>query len=119
MRRIFRSFWFAWQGVLYCLKTQPNMRLHSLAAAAVLMLGWYLEFSPLEKGILVLTVTMVLAAEMVNTAIETVVDLISPGFHPLAKVAKDVAAGAVFIAAAAAALIGWFLFAPKLLLLVK
>ncbi|EGO63323.1 diacylglycerol kinase family protein [Acetonema longum] len=119
MGRIFQSFCFAWQGLVYCLKTQPNMRLHGLTAIAVLVLGWYLNFSPLEKGILVLTVTMVLAAEMVNTAIEAVIDLISPGFHPLAKVAKDVAAGAVFIAAVAAAFIGWALFVPKILSFIK
>jgi diacylglycerol kinase len=110
-----RSFAYAFAGIGYCLRTQRNFRIHLLAAGAVVVVGALLGLAAVEWAILALTVTMVLAAEMVNTVIEATVDLASPGYHPLAKVAKDVAAGAVLVTALGAVVIGVCIFAPHLL----
>src|SRR6476661_8871145 len=87
-----RSFYYAFAGIGYCLRTQRNFRIHSLAAGAVLAGGLLLGLSWGEWAILALTVTLVLSAEMLNTVVEAAVDVASPEYHPLAKVAKDVAA---------------------------
>jgi diacylglycerol kinase (ATP) len=110
-----RSFAYAFAGIGYCLRTQRNFRIHLLATGAVLVVGALLGLAAVEWAILALTVTMVLAAEMVNTVIEATVDLASPGYHPLAKVAKDVAAGAVLVTALGAVVIGVCIFVPHLL----
>ena len=90
---------------MYAVRTQMNIRVHLVITVGVLLLVAYLQLTRLEMTVLVLTITMVLAAEMFNTAIETVVDLVSPEYHPLAKIAKDVAAGAVLVCALGAACI--------------
>ena len=110
-----RSFRYAFAGLGYCLRTQRNFRIHTLAAALVAGVGAWLGLSWVEWAVLALTVTMVLAAEMVNTVVEAVVDLASPAYHPLAKVAKDVAAGAVLLTAMVAAVVGACLFLPHIL----
>lgn len=109
------SLSFAIQGIFYCFRTQRNFRVHILAAAAVFILAWRLGLTDVEVLILALTVVLVLLAEMFNTAMETVVDLVSPEYNPLAKVAKDIAAGAVLIAAIISLAVGYFLFVRKLL----
>ncbi len=110
-----RSFGYAFAGIGYCLRTQRNFRIHTLAALAVALGGGVLGLASVEWAVLALTVTMVIAAEMVNTVVEAAVDLASPGYHPLAKVAKDVAAGAVLITAIGAVVIGACIFVPHLL----
>ena len=110
-----RSFAYAFAGIGYCLRTQRNFRIHILATGAVVVVGGLLGLSGIEWAILALTVTLVLAAEMINTVIEAAVDLASPGYHPLAKVAKDVAAGAVLVTALGAVVIGVCIFVPHLL----
>lgn len=110
-----RSFAYAFAGIGYCLRTQRNFRIHILATGAVVVGGGLLGLSGIEWAILALTVTLVLAAEMINTVIEAAVDLASPGYHPLAKVAKDVAAGAVLVTALGAVVIGVCIFVPHLL----
>ncbi len=108
------SFLFAFHGLVYALETQRNMRLHLFSATLVMGLGWLLEL-PRREFIAVLTAIMVvMVAEMVNTAIEAAVDLASPDLHPLAQTAKDVAAGAVLLAAIGAALLGVWVFLPRL-----
>ena len=87
------------------------MRVHFVAAIAVLLAVLFLKVTPLEFGLLALSILAVLCAEMFNTAIEAVVDLVSPDYHPLAKTAKDTAAGAVFIAACGAAIMGYLILA--------
>lgn len=87
------------------------MRIHFIAAVMVLLAALFLKVSPLEFALLALSILSVLCAEMFNTAIEAVVDLISPGYHPLAKIAKDTAAGAVFITACGAAIMGYLILA--------
>jgi diacylglycerol kinase (ATP) len=99
-----RSFHHAFEGVIYATRTQWNMRLHLIAAALVLVATLYLRLQrPYVIGI-VITVAVVLAFELLNTAVEAIVDLLSPGVHPLAKVAKDAAA------AFAAVIVGYLTF---------
>jgi diacylglycerol kinase (ATP) len=95
------------EGVLWAAKTQRHMRYHFMAAVAVLLCALFFRVSSLEFILLALAVTLVLLAELINTALEVVVDLISPEYHPLARRAKDVAAGAVLVASVGAAVIGY------------
>jgi diacylglycerol kinase (ATP) len=87
------------------------MRVHFVAAIVVLLAVLFLKVTPTEFALLALSILAVLCAEMFNTAIEAVVDLVSPGFHPLAKIAKDTAAGAVLITACGAAIMGYLILA--------
>ena len=91
------------------------MRSHFIAALAVLLAALFLRVSPIEFALLALSILFVLFAELINTAVEAVVDLVSPGFHPLAKAAKDTAAGAVLIAACGAGIMGYLILAKYIL----
>ena len=91
------------------------MRIHFIAAIGVLLAALFLKVSPLEFALLALSILSVLCAEMFNTSVEAVVDLVSPGYHPLAKVAKDTAAGAVLITACGAAIMGYLILAKYIL----
>ncbi len=102
----------ALRGWMYVLKTQHNAWVHSLAAVMVIILGFWLQIPARDWAVLVLTIAMVFTAEFINTSIEAVVDLASPQKHPLAKVGKDVGAGAVLIAALAGVLIGLLILGP-------
>ncbi|HJS17453.1 MAG TPA: diacylglycerol kinase family protein [Anaerolineales bacterium] len=110
----FQAFGHAFRGWGHVLKTQQNAWIHSLVGAVVIALGVWLGIRPGDWAILVLTIAMVFTAEFINTAIEAVVDLASPGQHPLAKVGKDVGAGAVLVAALAATIIGLLILGPPL-----
>jgi diacylglycerol kinase (ATP) len=91
------------------------MRSHFVAALVVLLAALFLRVSPIEFALLALSILFVLFAELINTAVEAVVDLVSPGFHPLAKTAKDTAAGAVLIAACGAGIMGYLILAKYIL----
>lgn len=108
------SFQHAFRGWWYVLRTQRNAWLHVGIAAVVFILSFWLRLGALDWAIIILTTAMVFTAEFVNTAIEAVVDLASPQKHPLAKVGKDVGAGAVLIAALAAVLVGALILGPPL-----
>lgn len=95
------------------------MRLHGLAGALAIICAWWSELAYWEWFILFLTIGSVLLAETINTAIELVVDLVEPNFHPIAGIAKDVAAGAVLITALQAVVVGILLFAHPLLRVLK
>ena len=110
-----RSFRWAIQGIAQVIATQRNMRIHLAAVVAVTVLALWLGLSPVEWAVLILTITLVLSLETLNTAVEATVDRISLEEHPRAKLAKDAAAGAVLIAAAGAVLVGFALLGPKLL----
>ena len=119
-----RSIRHALRGWKFVLQTQKNAWVHSLVATIVVVLGFWLRLPARDWAVLVLTIAMVFTAEFINTAIEAVVDLASPGKHPLAKVGKDVGAAAVLIAALSAVLIGLLILGPPLwdrlsLLLIK
>jgi diacylglycerol kinase len=115
--KMMKSFRFALEGLKYAVVTQRNMRIHFLAALGILLISLYLPISKLEVLILLVTITLVLFAELINTAVETVIDMITKEYHPLAKVAKDVAAGAVLLTAGLAVLVGVSIFYPYLNLL--
>jgi len=119
LRRIARSFGYAFEGLATIVRTQPNFWIHVLAACLALALGLALRLSSGELATIVLSITLVLVVESVNTGIETMCDVISPANHPLIKRAKDVSAAAVLIAAAGAVAIALLLFGPKLLSLLR
>lgn len=109
-----QAFKNAFLGILYCVSHERNMKIHVVAAVLAGSLAWWLNLDRYEIAILLLTVASVLVAEMMNTVVEAIVDRVSPEFHPLAKIAKDVAAGAVLIAAVTSLFIGYLLFAGKI-----
>lgn len=100
------SFRFAMQGVWHCIRRERNFRIHMVAAAYVVALAVWLGLDRLPFAVLFLTISNVLVMEMLNTAIEALVDLTSPEVHPLARIAKDVAAGAVLVSAAVSVVVG-------------
>jgi diacylglycerol kinase (ATP) len=105
------------RGIGTLLRTQTNARIHLAATVVVIGAGFGLEISRMEWALVVAAIGLVWTAEGLNTAIEAAVDLVSPEQHPLAGRAKDVAAGAVLLAALAAAVIGVLVFGPRLLAL--
>jgi diacylglycerol kinase len=110
-----QSFQYAFAGIWYTLKTQRNAQIHAGIAIGIIGLGITLRISLSEWATLALTTGFVIAAEMLNTAIETAMDHATSDFHPQVKVVKDVAAGAVLVAAITAVLVGLFILGPRLL----
>lgn len=113
-RRLIDSFNYAIDGLIYVLRTQRNMRIHFSAALLVLIAAIAFGLTRLETLVLVLTILLVITAEMINTAVEAAVDLITGSYHPLARIAKNVAAGAVLVAAIGAFFVGFLIFFDKL-----
>jgi diacylglycerol kinase (ATP) len=111
---ILQSFNFAFEGVIHVLRTQRNLRIHFAIAVLVLVLALVFDVSRLELVALMLAITFVLIAEMVNTAVEATIDVATTSFDPLAKLAKDIAAGAVLIAAMNAIAIGYLVFENRI-----
>lgn len=111
---LWRSFGHAFVGIATAFRRERNFRLHVMAMIVVIGLGITLRVDLFRWAILALAIGVVTAAEMFNTAIEAIVDLVSPEYHAAAKAAKDVSAGAVLIAAATAAIVGMCVLGPKL-----
>jgi diacylglycerol kinase len=111
---VVRSFGYAFEGLAAMVRSQPNFVVHLCAAVVAVTLGVVLRLSPLEIALIVLTIALVLVLECINTALESLSDVASPGFHPLIKRAKDVSAAAVLIAAVASVVIALLLFVPHL-----
>lgn len=107
---ILDSFNYAFEGIIHVLRTQRNMRIHFAIAAGVLIAALALDVSRLELIALLLAIAFVLIAEMINSAVEAAVDVASTSFDPLAKLAKDIAAGSVLIASVIAVAIGYLVF---------
>ena len=114
VRKLIDSFNYAIDGIIYALRTQRNMRIHFIVALIILSACFVYDISKIEFIILAITITMVIAAELVNTAIESAIDLSTNYYHPLAKVAKNTAAGAVLITAINAVLVGYIIFWDEL-----
>lgn len=110
---IIESFNYAIEGVIHVLRTQRNMRIHFAIAVAVLVIGVAVGVSRVELIVLLLSITFVLVSEMINTAIEGTIDAATTSFDPMAKLAKDIAAGAVLISAVNAVAVGYLVFAGK------
>jgi diacylglycerol kinase (ATP) len=102
------------EGIIFAVKTQRHMRYHLFAALAALFLGLLLNISRSDFILLCMAIVLVLVTEMLNTAIETTVDMISEAFHPMAKNAKDIAAGVVLIASIGALMLGYLILYPAL-----
>ena len=105
-----KSFKYAFNGIRFCVRHEKNMRIHIVATLYVLYFSQFYNFTRAEYILLILTCVIVLSLEMLNTAIEVVIDKVSPEYSALAKVGKDVAAGAVFVSALASVIVGVFLF---------
>lgn len=118
-RSLLWSFNYAIQGILYALRTQRNMRLHVLAAGVVFVAALMFGVSRLEMIALLFTISLVLTAELANTAVEATVDVAVDRFDPLAKIAKDVAAGAVLVSSLNAVAVGYLVFYTRLVSLAE
>ncbi len=108
-----KSFQFAWEGVVQFFKTQHNAFLHAGATLAVLILGFWKQLSATEWIFIVAMIGLVWMAELFNTAIEALCDMVHPGRHPQVKLIKDVSAAAILVMAIAALVIGCIIFIPK------
>lgn len=113
-RNLLESFNRAASGVIYCLRTQRNFRIHVFTAAVVLLLSFWFHLSKGEFLLVLTAIFLVLITEMLNTAVEVTIDLITDRYHPLAAIAKNLAAGAVILAAVFAVITGYLVFFPKI-----
>ncbi len=109
------SFYYAFQGIYAFFQSQHNMYIHVIAALVAILLGFIFQISSLEWMAVVLCIVLVFAAEMINSAIEVLVDLVSPHWSDKAKYIKDVSAAAVFMMATGSAIIGGIIFLPRII----
>ena len=112
-KKLINSFKYAIEGIISSFKTERNMKIHVLAMIVVIALGFFFKLDKVEWCFIIIAIVSVISAELFNTAIETVVDMVSPERNPKAKLAKDIAAGAVLVVAIGAAIIGFIVFGPK------
>ncbi|MFS1517878.1 diacylglycerol kinase family protein [Bacillus sp. SM2101] len=110
------SLLFAINGIKHVASKERNFKIHINIAIVVLFLGLFVGLSPIEWVAIIITIGIMLSLEMINTAIERTVDLITNDYHPLAKLAKDISAGAVLLFAIISVMIGILIFLPKLIL---
>lgn len=115
MRKFIKGFGYAYSGIYYAFKTQLNFRIHIFFLLFAGLMGWYFKISADEWLWVIVVSGMVLGAELFNTGMEVLVDLVSPEIHPKAKIIKDVSAAAVLVAAIAALIVGLIIFIPKIL----
>ena len=109
-RSLISSFNYAVSGIISAIKTEKNMKIHYFIAIIAIIASLFFDFNRIEFLLLLFAISLVFVAEMLNTALETIVDLITSDYHPLARLAKDIAAGAVLIAALNSLVIGYLLF---------
>ncbi|MBL4935165.1 diacylglycerol kinase [Clostridium sp. YIM B02515] len=114
VRKLLDSFNYAINGIIHAVRTQRNMRIHMISSLLVLTACFFYDLKKLEILILTITITMVIVAEMFNTAIECTIDVAANYYHPLAKIAKNTAAGAVLITAINAVVVGYIIFWDRL-----
>ena len=114
-KKIVNSFKYAMQGVIQSFKSERNMKIHIFIMVLVIIAGLIFEISRAEWIICIILFALVISAELFNTAIETIVDMVTKEKNPQAKIAKDVSAGAVLVCAIASAIIGLMIFVPKIL----
>ena len=118
-KKLINSFKYAIEGIISSFKTEQNMKIHIFIMILVIILGIVLKLSALEWIILTIVIALVISAELFNTTIETVVDMITKEKNEKAKLAKDVAAGAVLVLAIGSVIIGLIIFIPKILEFIK
>ena len=115
MKRFLNGFYFAFNGIKYSFKTQLNFRIHAFLAVLALILSYILQIAICEWIWIIAAISLVLIVELINTAIETLVDLVSPEFNLKAGLIKDISAAAVLMAAIFAFIVGCFILLPKLI----
>ncbi len=113
VKKVVDSFNYAIDGMLYAVRTQRNMRIDMVATLIVLTACFLTDISKVELLIITISITMVISAEMLNTAVECTVDMLANYYHPLAKIAKNVAAGAVLVTAINSIIVGYIIFGDK------
>jgi len=111
--RLLKSFKYAGKGIFYAFREEQNIKIHFLLAIVAILLAIYFQISIGEIIALVVVISLVLVAELINTVLERIVDIIKPRMHPYAKSIKDMQAGTVLVAAAAALVVGLLIFAPR------
>ena len=114
IKKMVESFNYAINGIIETVRTQRNMKIHIFAALCVLLACFLFDVSKIEFLILAITITLVLGAEIINTAIEATIDMSTNHYHPLAKIAKNASAGAVLVTAVNALLVGYIIFWDKI-----
>ncbi len=114
-RSILQSFGYAFEGIFHALKDNQNLRIHFAVGIVVIIVSLILHVNPFEMGILGIMILLVISAEMVNSSIEEMVNLISQGHSKEAKIAKDVAAGMVLLTAISSVIVGFLIFFPYLI----
>lgn len=117
--KILKSFSFAWNGLKVCFETETNFKIHLFFAAITILLGINFHLSTTEWVIVAVCIGLVLTAELLNTAIEKLCDIVQPEFHSGIKRVKDISAGAVLLAAFISAVTGTVIFLPKIMTLIK
>ncbi len=115
VKRRLLSFKYAFKGVFYVIRTQTNMRIHLILTLVALFLGWFLKINKIEWLFITLAIFAVLVSEMINTAIEEIMDLLYPKFNTKVGIIKDIAAGVVLLFAVFAIIIGAIIFLPKII----
>lgn len=115
----YKSLGYAISGIIQCIQKERNIKIHLVFMFLVIICGFLFQLSITEWLVCILLFGLVISLELINTAIEAVVDLCTQEYHPLAKIAKDTAAGAVLISAIASVVIGLIIFVPKILSLVS
>lgn len=115
IKRFIKSFGYSWDGLKYAFKYEQSMTIHILTTVMIVVLGFILKLNFQEWLLCIVLIGLVISTELINTAIEAVVDLACPEVHPLAKTAKDTASAAVFVFAFTAFVCGVLLFVPKLI----
>ena len=119
IRRLGNSFKYALDGIISAYKTEQNLLVHTIGAIIAIILGIFLKLSTTEFAIVPLVIGLVITAEMINTALEYAIDMAMPTIHPLAKISKDVASGAVLFAAISSVAVGLLIYLPKIIDLFK
>lgn len=119
IKKFINSFTYPIKGLKYAYRNEQNLAVDVSIAIIVLVLGFVFKINPMEWALLSLTIGLVISCELLNTAIEAIVDLVTEDYHPLAKVAKDTSAAAVFVFAIVSIIVGIIIFLPKLIAIIK
>ena len=114
IKRLFHSFGYALKGIITVYKTEQNIIIHTVAAILVMSLGIYLQVSLFEACLLIIVIGLVIATEIINTAIEYTIDMTMPNIHPIAKMAKDASIGAVLVMTITSIIVGLIIFLPRI-----
>jgi diacylglycerol kinase len=117
--KLIKSFGYAWNGIKTTFTSQTNFKIHLLAAIITIVLGFVLNIAAIEWVIIIFCIALVLTMEMINTAVEKLCDVVHKDTHPIIKMVKDIAAGAVLVVAANSLIVGGVIFLPKIIVYFK